>query len=410
MCAGKSSREMPLVPAELAPAELAPAELAPAELAPAELAPAELAPALPPHPVDSAAPNTAQPKHEAIRRALFIHPPQSTIQNDCGVELDGKLRRSHALQRQRGDARNEHLHFAFRLSGGRPWDTVSKVRREQIQVAKGHLEITISGRAGHSPRPLICASHPIDAFAEKTTRLLANAAGADVVCVNLRGIGGSSALAEGESYELTDMVEELEAVRLHLTESPWVFWGMSGGGWLGQLYAQRHPEALRGLVLESICAALSERLVDPECALSPKFPAWQTPLGAAGLLRAGSLATKPPNRHELEWREVIGVGSALCQRGGPALLISPPPPSPTMKRVLPLLLELDARPWLRQLRAPSLVICGTADPILPIRHALALQAAMPGSQFLAVEGAGHVPVAEERAEVGSAVRALLARI
>jgi 3-oxoadipate enol-lactonase len=90
-------------------------------------------------------------------------------------------------------------------------------------------------------------------------------------------------------------------------------------------------------------------------------------------------------------------------------LVSPVPASARMQRMLPLLFELDARPWLKSIAVPALVIGGTKDAVLPIRHACALHEALPNSEFLAVEGAGHVPVTESREEVATAVRALLAR-
>jgi len=57
----------------------------------------------------------------------------------------------------------------------------------------------------------------------------------------------------------------------------------------------------------------------------------------------------------------------------------------------------------------ELVICGTADPLLPFRHARALHEALANSEFLLVEGAGHVPVTESREEVATAVRDFLVR-
>ena len=41
------------------------------------------------------------------------------------------------------------------------------------------------------------------------------------------------------------------------------------------------------------------------------------------------------------------------------------------------------------IRAPTLVIHGTADPMFPIEHGKALAAAIPGARLLALEGGGH---------------------
>jgi pimeloyl-ACP methyl ester carboxylesterase len=77
--------------------------------------------------------------------------------------------------------------------------------------------------------------------------------------------------------------------------------------------------------------------------------------------------------------------------------------------MLALLFELDTRAWLKLIEVPALVICGTADPLLPLRHARALHGALANSELLVVEGAGHVPITEPREEVATAVRDFLIR-
>jgi pimeloyl-ACP methyl ester carboxylesterase len=79
-----------------------------------------------------------------------------------------------------------------------------------------------------------------------------------------------------------------------------------------------------------------------------------------------------------------------------------------MRRAMPRLWEIDARPWLGAVRVPALVICGTDDPVAPLRHARAIHDAIAGSTWLAIEGAGHVPTAERRPEVAAAFMELAA--
>ena len=81
-----------------------------------------------------------------------------------------------------------------------------------------------------------------------------------------------------------------------------------------------------------------------------------------------------------------------------------------MRRVMPELWRFDSREWLSTIHVPTLVLSGTADPVVPIAHARAVHEAIPGSRWVAVEGAGHVPVAEKRPEVGEAVRSFLAAL
>lgn len=269
--------------------------------------------------------------------------------------------------------------------------------REVLSIEGNEVEVF----AGGSGSPTVCAAHPADRFDEGTVALLAGALGARVVCVNPWKLGASS------PPPLEEMVDRVEEARRRLGFEPWIFWGMSGGGWLAQIYARRHPEGLAGIVVESACLCFRERAGDPECALSPFFPAWQGPLGAAGLLPDGPAEAGPGD--DTEWVEVEGVGKVFRRRGGPALLVSPGPLSPEMERIMPRLWELDTRPWIGSIRTPALVLCGTADPVVPVRHARAVHEAVPGSSFVEIEGAGHVPVAQGRPEVVSAFRSFVAQ-
>jgi proline iminopeptidase len=271
---------------------------------------------------------------------------------------------------------------------------------ESIAVGGVKLELFRDGAA-----PALAAAHPSEPFSAETVGLLGGAAGVPVACVNPAGIGGSTGSLRPS---LEAIVDDLEEVRLRLGAAPWVFWGMSGGGWLGQVYAHRHPQAVAGLIVESACPCFRARVADPACVLSPFFPAWRPALAAAGLL-AEDAHTEPLDGAATEWTDVAGAGAVFRRRGGPALLVAPGALGPAMRAMMPAFFAFDARPWLGSLRVPALVIGGTADPVVPLGHARAVHAALAGSVFVAVEGAGHVPTGERRPEVAAGVRAFLDR-
>lgn len=279
------------------------------------------------------------------------------------------------------------------------------VERRLLAAGEAALEVFIG--AGAEPTlPSIIAAHPAEALGAGAVEFLRDAAQTRVICVNPRGLGGSAPLAASERPALAAMVDEIEAARVHLGCGRVVFWGMSGGGWLGQIYAARHPDALLGLILESACACFCARLADPACVLSPWSPAWRERLDRAGLL-----APEPPGAFHgdeaFEWVELQAVGLVCRRAGGPAVLVSPVPVSAELKRAMPALLAVDNRAALERVRVPALVICGTADPIVPLDHARALQRALSGSRFVAIEGAGHVPVSQRSPEVAREVQAFL---
>lgn len=239
--------------------------------------------------------------------------------------------------------------------------------------------------------PVICAAHPVEQFEHGTAALLADVTGSTVVCVN----------PDVETLSLEQMVEHIDDVRRALGYDRWYFWGMSGGGWLSQLYARHNSDALRGIVIESACACFRERLADETCAFSPFFPAWREALEAKGLFDPTSHA-KPSSGDGTQWIEVDGLGEVWRRTGGPALLVAPTPLGERMKQVMPRLWTFDSRAWLSEVQVPALVICGTADPVVPIEHAKRMAKQIPGAKFVAIEGGGHVPTAEHSPAVAKA--------
>ena len=275
----------------------------------------------------------------------------------------------------------------------------------RIETAHATLEVISGGAPGGAIQ--IATAHPAEGCAARTAELLGGAADATVVCVNPRGLGASSpppVIDRGRPADdaLVAMVDDVEDVRQQLGAPPWVFWGMSGGGWLGQLYARRHPAALAGLILESTCPCFRTRLADPSCLISPFHPSWRAALTAVDLLDPAS-HDQVGDARDTEWVDVDGVGAVFRRRNGPALLVSPMAVSREMRRIMPALWSFDATAWLAELAVPTLVIGTTADPVVPLERSHALHEAIAGSAFAVIDGGGHVPVNDPRPEIADAV-------
>jgi pimeloyl-ACP methyl ester carboxylesterase len=279
-----------------------------------------------------------------------------------------------------------------------------------IDLGGATLEVSRVGEFAADCPVTIAAAHPADAFGAATAALLARTAGVPVTCINPRGRGASSASTREQT--LDEMVDDLEAVRGRLGLPAWVFWGMSGGAWLAQIYARKYPHAIKGLVLESGCACFRARLADPACLLSPLHPSWRATLAERGLIadHPHAEAQSPPptgaeaTDEETEWLDMPGVGSVWRAVGGAARLVAPFPISGEMRAIMPALWAFDGRAALGGIAAPTLVIWGTADPVVPMAHAQALRDGIPHAQWLSVDGGGHVPVSEQRSEIAAAVR------
>jgi len=254
----------------------------------------------------------------------------------------------------------------------------------------GGVQVHRGGKS--SGGPVVCAAHPSEDFGPATAELLGIVARAQTVCVNAHG------------RPLEQMVDAVEAERVRLGLPPWIFWGMSGGGFLAQLYAKRHPKALAGIVVESACPCFKARVEDSSCVLSPSNAAWVGPLKEAGL------AGVDPGSGPTEWMEMQGGWNVLRRVKGPAVMVVPGKLDDGMRAAMPALLAFDSRPWLSSVKTPALVIAGSDDPVAPLHHVKKVHEALGDrSTWLVVKGGGHVPTTLRHQDVISGYQAFLAK-
>ncbi len=278
-------------------------------------------------------------------------------------------------------------------------------RRVPVGGAGAWIEVLDGGDAAGG---VVAAAHPMVSLGVEPLSLLAGVTGARVLAFNARGLGNASRVGTGDDPSLERMVDDFEEARHALGAPRWLWWGMSAGGYLGQLYAHRHPEAFAGLLLDSTAPCFRAAVLDPASVLSPAHPRWQASLRHAGLL--GPVDDALVEDRRLAWIDVADVGRVLRLVDGPAILVSPIDPPPGMKRGVAALWHFDARPWLATLRVPTLVLAGPEDPIVPLAHQRALHAAIPGAALLEPPGAGHTPVSVQPDAIAAAVRPFVRRV
>ena len=192
-----------------------------------------------------------------------------------------------------------------------------------------------------------------------------------VYLVNLPGFGvfrhrtQRFVLAEAASWLLAWM----EAVGLesaHLV-------GHSMGGYLSLRLAARRPEAVRRLVL-----------VDPA-----GMPSGRTMVGHLGPLLLAARYARP------SFLPVL-VRDALY--AGPFTLL----------RATRDLLAEDVRGDLARVGAPTLLVWGERDPLIPPSIGDVMRAEIPDSRLLVIEGAGHNPMFDRPGDFNRALLAFLA--
>lgn len=189
------------------------------------------------------------------------------------------------------------------------------------------------------------------------------------------------------AYDLDDMADDVAALADGLGIGRFHVAGFSMGGMIAQTLALRHPERILSL------ASLSSATGNPATGLGRLGTIWKI------IRPRGPARTKEEAREEM--REILLALSGPAFRGDVEAL------ERMLDRIEDTPLDMEA---LGQIRVPTLVIHGTADPLLPFAAGEETAAVIPGARLEPVEGMGHeVPAALGRryAELvaGNAARA-----
>lgn len=163
------------------------------------------------------------------------------------------------------------------------------------------------------------------------------------------------------------------------------------GAWLDAVRIERAHlvgHSLGGFV----CARLASRrpeLVDRLVLVAPAGVPERSLLGSALPLAAGLRRASPA---------FLRVLVSDAARAGPLTLL----------RAARDLLDDDLRDELGLVRAPTLLVWGGRDPIVPVRHARTFRALVPDARLVIMREAWHVPMVEQPEAFSAAVSAFLA--
>ena len=207
--------------------------------------------------------------------------------------------------------------------------------------------------------------------------------GAVVYALDLPGHGrscGSGHRTIGEYEEV--LVSFLDALNLRKA----VVAGHSMGGAIALEVALSHPDRVQGLVLVSSGAKLRVAPAILQGILN----------NFEGMVRhLGDFTYGPAAPEELK-----RLGQQLMAGTSPEVMFGD-------------FLACDAfdvMALLGEIRAPTMVISGTADRLTPVKYASFLAQNIPGAQLVQVENAGHMVMLERPREVGDAVACFVASL
>ena len=240
--------------------------------------------------------------------------------------------------------------------------------------------VVVNGGPGFSHDFMLC-SDAWDALAKKRP----------VVFYDQRGTGKSPDLAVGQSCNLADQIDDLDAVRAHLNAPKIDLLGSSWGGYLVMAYAARHPERIRHLViLDSAAPKQSDtkylfKEVYPDAVERQEGFAFADELGDAKASEAGLREYLGMIFYSPEKRDVF------LTRFAPTMVLS----KKVNQSIFSDLGRFDLNPELHKFNFPTLVVTGRYDMNVAPIVAWNIHRAIPGSKFVVFERSGHFPFYEE---------------
>jgi ABC-type branched-subunit amino acid transport system permease subunit/pimeloyl-ACP methyl ester carboxylesterase len=312
-------------------------------------------------------------------------------------ELDDAYLRSRSRQRLHAAARG--VAGRFRHERLAPPRATTPFSSRLVEIAGATIEIWEAGSGDlttvyqHAYLDPV-GPFPAGGFGEALVR-----AGRTIVIVP-RGAGRSSASSNPRLLTMSQLADDMEAVRVALGIDRWVVAGMSTGGMAALIYGLRYPAATQGLVLSD--TAPSYRFYeDPDCLYNPLNPSAWREEEARNALDGSDAANK-------RWIRTV-LSLSLYDKSVLADLVEHSDIVP--ERLMAVRDEILADPpWnaedqLDTIDTPTLVLCGRHDTQCPLRWSELISDRIAGSELVVFEESGHFPFEEEperfRASVGA---------
>jgi pimeloyl-ACP methyl ester carboxylesterase len=205
-----------------------------------------------------------------------------------------------------------------------------------------------------------------------------------VITFDNRGTGQSDKPDAPYSIEMfaddaAGVLTKLDVPRAHI-------FGVSMGGMIAQEFALRHPTRTATLTLGCTTAGGAHSVPPPPESLK--------------VLTAPREGVSPEEIIRRGWplaytTKYIAENRATLEAGIPRLLKYPTPPF-AFQRQLEATYTLKTYDRLPQINAPTLVITGAQDVLIPAKNSEILAAQIPGAKLHIIPGVGHAFMAEGR--------------
>jgi pimeloyl-ACP methyl ester carboxylesterase len=209
-----------------------------------------------------------------------------------------------------------------------------------------------------------------------------------------RGIARSS--DPGRSFSTKDMAADTAALMEAVGVKKAHILGYSMGGMIAQELALAYPAKIKGLILVATDCGISLRIE-----ARPEYSRLFTEM-----IRLGTNEAKTAAAGCLFAKQTFESRPDIVQRYAEVSLRFPAPQK-TLERQWEAITRHDACSRLQNITAPTLVITGSEDVLIPPENARVLAKRIPGARMRCFDGGGHLFVVEQPHQFNEAVLGFL---
>lgn len=262
-------------------------------------------------------------------------------------------------------------------------------RHGSVQVGRQRIRVSLVSEGAGRPLLLI---NGLGATGDLWDDFRAHLTERESIAFDAPGIGGSP--APGWMWRLPWFAKKVSGLIGELGHRQVDVMGLSWGGALAQELAIRHPDQVRRLVLAG---------TTPGVISVPGTPAaiaiLMTPLR---YYSTGYLEAVAPTLYG----GAIRQNPELLRRHAHVRATHPPSPQGYVTQMMALR-RWSSLPRLPGLKAPTLVMAGDDDPIVPLTNGRLIARMIPNSRLHVVKGGGHMFVFTRAQEIAGIVRDFL---
>jgi proline iminopeptidase len=270
-----------------------------------------------------------------------------------------------------------------------------------IETARGNFEVFVKGEGNP-----ICVTHHYsefnhtgDYFADSFTE------NNKVYLVNLKQAGNSVMAHEAHELSMFDAVYDLEAIRVELGYSKWVFAGHSTGGMIGVIYGIHFSSSLASLIIVG-SAARQYANSSSQCIYHPDHPRFDRMQQLIEILKRSDLSPSERDRFSKE-RTKLSLFHPQKYEEYFSLGIHKKISSSRMNFFIREQMIFDVTRDLGKISTNTLIMCGRYDVQCPRSFSMEMNELIPKSQLIIFNESNHYPFLEEKLLFRQAVSAYL---